>query len=47
MNHYDVFVSFLAMPVSVMICFGPAIVAWLIAERKSSEGQEQNQRDKK
>jgi hypothetical protein len=47
MNHYDVYVSYFAMPVAVLICFGPAIVAWLIADRKSSDGQEPNKPDKK
>ena len=47
MNHYDVYVSYFAMPVAVLICFGPAIVAWLLAEEKSSDGQEPNKPDKK
>jgi hypothetical protein len=47
MDNYDKYVSFFAMPVAVMICFGPAIVAWLIAERKSSNEPEQSDRDKK
>jgi hypothetical protein len=47
MDNLDKYVSYFAMPVAVLICFGPAIVAWLIAEGKSSGGQEQNERDKK
>jgi hypothetical protein len=43
----DRFVSWFAVPVAVLICFGPAIIAWLIAERKSSGGPEQNTRDRK
>jgi hypothetical protein len=43
----DRYVSWFAVPVAVMICFGPAIIAWLIAERKSSGGQEQSSREKK
>ena len=33
---FDAYVSILAMPVGVLICFGPALVVWLRAERQSS-----------
>ena len=33
---FDAYVSILAMPVGVMICFGPALLIWLIAERKDA-----------
>jgi hypothetical protein len=33
----DKFISFFAMPIGVLICFGPALVVWLIAEIKGSE----------
>ena len=38
---FDAYVSILAMPVGVMICFGPALVIWLRAELKASK-EEQN-----
>jgi hypothetical protein len=37
----DKFISICAMPIGVLICFGPALVVWFIAERKSSR-EEQN-----
>ena len=37
MDYLDRFVSYFAMLVGTLICFGPAILAWLIAERKSPE----------
>lgn len=36
-DHHDVFVSFFAMPIGVMIGFGPALVYWLIQEAKGSQ----------
>jgi hypothetical protein len=36
----DKFISICAMPIGVMICFGPALVFWVIAELKDGrEGQ--------
>lgn len=35
----DTFISFFAMPIGVLICFGPALVAWLLAEFKPAEPQ--------
>jgi hypothetical protein len=32
----------LAMPVGVVICFGPVIVAWALAEKKSEVPQKRN-----
>jgi len=34
---FDAFVSILAMPVGVLICFGPALIVWLRAELKNEE----------
>ncbi len=31
----DQFWSIFAMPIGLLICFGPAVVAWLLAEYKS------------
>ncbi len=31
----DVFWSLFAMPIGVMLCFGPAIIAWLVAGEKT------------
>ena len=42
MEYLDRIVSYFAMPVGTLICFGPAIVVWLIAERKSSEAPPTN-----
>ncbi|MCZ7636571.1 MAG: hypothetical protein M5U12_11440 [Verrucomicrobia bacterium] len=33
---WDQFWSIFAMPIGLMICFGPMVVAWLAAERKSA-----------
>jgi hypothetical protein len=33
----DKFISICAMPIGVMICFGPALVFWVIAELKGEE----------
>ena len=32
--HIDGWVSILVMPVGVLICFGPALLFWVCAERK-------------
>ena len=32
----DVFWSLFAMPIGLVICFGPALVAWVRAETKDS-----------
>ncbi len=37
----DKFISICAMPIGVMICFGPALIIWVLAER-ASEREEQN-----
>ena len=34
----------LAMPVGVVICFGPVIVAWALAAKKSEAPQKRNDR---
>jgi hypothetical protein len=39
----DKFISFFAMPIGVLICFGPALVVWLLAECKPSV-EEKNDR---
>jgi hypothetical protein len=31
---FDAWVSILVMPVGVLICFGPALLIWVAAERK-------------
>ncbi len=33
---FDAWVSILVMPVGVMICFGPALLFWVCAERKDA-----------
>ena len=40
---FDAWVSILVMPVGVMICFGPALLFWIAAERKDAA----NSSDKK
>jgi hypothetical protein len=40
---FDAFVSILAMPVGVLICFGPALLVWIKAERESAH-EEQNEK---
>jgi hypothetical protein len=32
----DKFISICAMPIGVLVCFGPALVFWVMAERKTS-----------
>ncbi len=34
----------LAMPVGVVICFGPVIVAWILAEKKSEAAPKRQDR---
>lgn len=36
---YDQFWSFFAMPIGLLLCFGPAVAAWLVAERKHARSQ--------
>jgi hypothetical protein len=36
---FDAFVSILAMPVGLLICFGPALIIWLRAESNNSDEQ--------
>jgi len=33
---FDAYVSILAMPIGVLICFGPALLIWVRAESKDS-----------
>ncbi|HWC59557.1 MAG TPA: hypothetical protein VHC44_07665 [Verrucomicrobiae bacterium] len=33
---FDAWVSILVMPVGVMICFGPALLIWVAAERRDA-----------
>jgi hypothetical protein len=39
MQHFDAFISICAMPIGVLICFGPALLFWLKAECGSSSEQ--------
>jgi hypothetical protein len=32
--HFDGYISILAMPIGVMVCFGPALLFWVLAELK-------------
>jgi hypothetical protein len=32
--HFDGYISILAMPIGVAVCFGPALIIWVIAELK-------------
>jgi hypothetical protein len=32
--HFDGYISILAMPIGVLICFGPALLIWVFAELK-------------
>lgn len=32
--HFDGYISILAMPIGVIVCFGPALVIWVMAELK-------------
>ena len=34
----------LAMPIGVVLCFGPVIVAWALAERRESAPEERKHR---
>jgi hypothetical protein len=36
----DKFISICAMPIGVLICFGPALIVWVMAELKSPRQQE-------
>lgn len=31
----DIIVSYFAMPFGILLCFGPALVVWVLAEMKS------------
>jgi hypothetical protein len=33
----DKFISICAMPIGLLICFGPALIFWVIAESKNSD----------
>ncbi len=37
---FDAYVSILAMPVGVTICFGPALLFWWLAERKDAQSSD-------
>jgi hypothetical protein len=47
MDYADRYISFLAMPIGVVLCFSPAIILWLIQEYKPSADEKQNDPDKK
>jgi hypothetical protein len=34
---FDAWVSILVMPIGVLICFGPALLVWVLAEMKGEE----------
>ena len=34
--HFDGYISILAMPIGVLICFGPALLVWVLAELKDA-----------
>jgi hypothetical protein len=34
--HFDGYISILAMPIGVAVCFGPALLVWVMAELKDS-----------
>jgi len=36
----DEFWSIFCVPIGVMLCFGPALIAWVIAERKNPSSKE-------
>jgi hypothetical protein len=40
LNPMDKFISICAMPIGVLVCFGPALIIWVMAELKDS-GEEQ------
>ncbi|GIX50228.1 MAG: hypothetical protein KatS3mg132_422 [Limisphaera sp.] len=38
----DIFWSIFCVPIGVLICFGPALIAWVFAERRSGSNPEQS-----
>jgi hypothetical protein len=36
----DKFISICAMPIGILICFGPALVIWVLAELKDSSKEQ-------
>ena len=34
----------LAMPIGVVLCFGPVLIAWALAERKEASQENRNKR---
>lgn len=36
----DKFISVCAVPIAVLICFGPALVFWVLAELKGSKDEQ-------
>ena len=34
----DQFWSFFAMPIGLLVCFGPILIAWILAEKNDSSG---------
>ena len=37
----DMFWSWFAMPIGLMLCFSPLVIAWIIAERKGSSSEDE------
>jgi hypothetical protein len=40
----DKFWSICSMPIGVMLCFGPALIAWVVAELKNPSKEEPDDR---
>ncbi len=40
----DQFWSVFVMPIGLLICAGPMIIAWLVAEFRNPDGRNQNRR---
>jgi len=36
----DKFISICAMPIGVLVCFGPALLVWVLAECKDAREQQ-------
>jgi hypothetical protein len=36
----DKFISICAMPIGVLVCFGPALIIWVLAERDSAKEEQ-------
>jgi hypothetical protein len=37
--HFDGWISILAMPIGVTICFGPALLIWVAAELRDAKNE--------